>query len=650
MAHIPTLEETLVEIYKHLGSKDKALSYKQIERFKNFEKNSLDNFDKTQKKITDEVFNALDIDFNNQDVARLNLAEWAQFNKSLELNVWTVGASSQQVIWHLLAYLHVPHLARRLAFWQLANVEDGKPANDAGMPGGEFWYLPKLNHMQDDLVLPVTTVMDWLLDLLGLNSTYAMERAVRDGKRKVEVLKESAIKTLNNWHKSKELPTLNKIDQYFPDNLTYFFDGAIKLDETLSIDEKLELTREFLTKKGLDSAEKIHEQIPMNEKRIASALNKSAPNEEIEIFINQIQVRYAMPTMKTIRQRLKVARMSQSAYENLLEFLCPNIDKHSADAQQNKLLQLIALFQTVYNLTIEAWNKADSEFTQDAYFESKIAPWDKMDLLISVLPLIPSEVRFRLLAERLTRIFLSKDINSSLDNLVPYGKELNDDVFETIKNRCLLLKNHGDEDKRLQQLIERVRVASPWRALQNENSFWVVSQLSGHYQSNKKLRDICLSRMRELANTESQKVNVNVIEIYFLLDESPKSRQSNLAELVERLLSESEKSTGYNQWKAPLLNARAKHFLFQNDFDSAIIYFKDALDACKERNYGPNRGLYARDLLGLLVFANKLNRKNDEKYYREFLYYSEVSKHISYDQALDECKKYFQETLYQPYF
>lgn len=650
MAHIPTLEETLVEIYKHLGPKYEALSGKQIERFKNFEKISLDSFDKTQKEITDIVFKALDIDSKNYNVARLNLAEWAQFNKSLELNVWTGDASSQQVIWYLLAYLHVPHLARRLAFWQLANVEDGIPANDAGMPGGEFWYLPKLNHMQDCLVLPVTTVMDWLLDLLGLNSTYAMESAERDGKRQFEVLKESAIKTLNNWHKSKELPTVNKIDQYFPDNLTYFFDGAIKLDENLSIDEKFKLTREFLTKKGLDSAEKIHEQIPMNEKRITSILNKNASNEEIDIFINQIQVRYAIPTMKTIRQRLKVARMSQSAYEDLLEFLCPNIDKHCADHKKNKLLQLIALFQKVYNLTIEAWNKGDSEYAQDAYFESKIPPLDKIDLLISVIPSIPSEIRCRLLAKKLTRILLSKDANSQFENLVPYGKELNDKVSETIKNRCLLLKIHGDEDKRLQLMIERVRVASPWRALQNEYSFWVVSQLSVHYQSNMNLRELCLGRMRELAITENQKVHVNLIEICLLLNDSPKSRQSNVLELVDILLSESEKSTGYNQWKAPLLNARAKHFLFQNDFDMAIKYFKEALENCKDSNFGPTRGLIARDLLGLLVFSNKFNKKNDEKYYRESMYYSEIPVYISYDQALDECKKYFQETLYQPYF
>lgn len=648
MAHIPTLEEALVSAYKHLGLKEEMLSDKQIERFKNFENISQDTFIENQKLLTTAIFNALEIDCNSQDVAQRNLVEWAQFNKALEINLWTGEASQQQVTWYLMAYVHVPHLARRVAFWQLANNEYGLPAIDAGMPGGEFWYLPKLNNPQDKLIMPLNTVIDWLLDLLSLNSIYALEGEVQEGKRKVE--KESAIKTLNNWRKAEHLPkNAEKIDHYFPDGLVLDFNGAISLDEALSRDKKYELTLAFLTKKNLDTPEKIHDQIPMNKIRILAVLNKSASSEEKDIFINQIQVRYAIPTMKLIRQRLKVARMCQSAYEDLLKLLCPETDKYCADSKQNKLLQLIALFQTIYNSTIESWSKADSVTAQDRYFESKIEPWDKYDLLISVIPSIPAEARSSLLAQRLTRIFFSKDTNSPLENLVPYGKEINDEVCETIKNRVLLLKEHDQEDERLNHLKERILVSSPWRALQNEHSYWVVGQLAGIDALSAKLRNLVTSRMRELAKTEGLKLSANLIEIDFLLNEPPKSRPTNAIELVENLLSESERSSGYNQWKAPLLNVRAKHCLFRNDIKSAIEYFKEALDACKDANFGQLRGLIARDLLGLLVFSNKLNRKNDKKYYLELIYYSEISTFISFDESLKECGLYFENTLYKPY-
>ena len=47
--------------------------------------------------------------------------------------------------------------------------------------------------------------------------------------------------------------------------------------------------------------------------------------------------------------------MVQDGYIRLLKTLCPGTDPPCADPQQNKLLQLFALYKLVYNLTIDAW-------------------------------------------------------------------------------------------------------------------------------------------------------------------------------------------------------------------------------------------------------------------------------------------------------
>lgn len=647
MAHIPSLEESLTQIYKCLGIKEKSLSDKKVERFQSFN-TSLDVFGKTLEEITAAILNALDIDQRHQDDARLNIHEWAQFNKALELSVWTANASLQQVVWYLLAYVHVPHLARRIAFWQLATVESDSAAIDAGMPGGKFWYLPALNVGEDRLVMPMTAVIDWLLDLLNLSSIYGMKGAV--GHRSLRDQNESVIRTLNHWRSGKHLPkSAAKIDELFPDDVSLQFDGALCLSPAMAIDEKISFTLNFLAKKGLGTAERMHEQIPMSETRIGAVLAHMASTDEKNIFIDQMSTRYAAPAISTIRQRLKVARLSQDGYARLLQLLCPAVDQVSTDAEQNKVLQLVALFQTIYNLTIDAWDKRNTEFAQDAYFESQLAVWDKADLLLSIVPSMPADKRADNVAKRLTRLFLEIDGNGLLENLVPYGKEINDRVSEVIMRRLSMLKLHGEEDVRLENLKSRICIASPWRALQAETSFWVVGQLAGQVGLNSKLQGLVLSRLRELARTDGQKTSVTLLEVCFILNAHPKSRPANAIALVEGLLADAERSAGYEQWKGPLLNAKAKHQLFQNDVESAVNHMKQALLACADRNFGQTRGLIARDLLALLVSSNKLNYKNDQKYYREFIYYANVPAPISYDGFLKACERYFQQSLYRPY-
>jgi hypothetical protein len=60
------------------------------------------------------------------------------------------------------AYSYAPALGRLVANWNLGQ------AFDAGMPGGEFWFLPMLDESRTRVSLPVQHVLAWLMDLVGL--------------------------------------------------------------------------------------------------------------------------------------------------------------------------------------------------------------------------------------------------------------------------------------------------------------------------------------------------------------------------------------------------------------------------------------------------------------------------------------------------
>src|SRR3546814_18782826 len=113
----------------------------------------------------------------------------------------------------------------------------------------------------------------------------------------------------------------------------------------------------------------------------------------------------------------------QDSYTRLLKFLRPGVAPDCADPARNKLLQLTTLFGTIYNLTIEAWQHGTTYEEQDAWFEARLAPWDKADLLLSILPSLNASLTHGFLAERLTRIFMTLTPESPLPDLVSLSEE-----------------------------------------------------------------------------------------------------------------------------------------------------------------------------------------------------------------------------------
>jgi hypothetical protein len=634
MATIPSFENILLEIHQSLG----VVPYK-TEVKKKFDNLGMptNNHADMADDVLSAIFNSLDMDEPACRDATQCMLEWAGFHKAVELHTWTSNSDQRQVLWHLLGYSYIPALARRIAFWNLEG------AFDKGMPGGKFWFLPHLDVTQGKLELPVQQVMDWLDDLLGTPA--GKTKSELRGANVIDNDQQSMEKTLNSWRNGK-LPRVSTIKEYFCNDATLEFNGIFELADDLAEDVKFEAALTFILSKKL-SADDLRDQIPMTQDgRLEIILDQSAPDDEKQEFVRMLLTRYAKPSMRTIRQRLLAARMAQDGYRRLLKFLCPGVEETCTDPSQNKLLQLVGIFDTIYNLTVDAWKNSDTRAQEDAQFESRLAPWDKEDIFLSILP-SRQDTAYIDLAALLTRRFAKLADGAALEDLCGLDME---SAQLIIVSKCRRLKVEGEENVRIDTLRDRIRTSSPWRALQNEASYTVIGQVATTESLPSKGKLAAIERMRELAATPDEMLGVSVLELAHLLNCALKDRPQDAQKRVESILVEADASSGYDTWKAPLLQYRAKHLLAQGKFKEAATLFRAALEACSERNFGTLRGEISRDLLAVEVADQGLIPTNHEKYYRNMVAYGMFQDKVNplEDTAL-WAAEYFWNDLYKPY-
>lgn len=645
MAHLPTFEEILSEVHVRFGLE--ALPSKS--RFTGY-KMEVDGHVERGQTLLQQIYEALEFDGRACRDASEVVGKLGGILKAIELKTWTGNASQQQVLWHTLACIHVPVWARNTAFWSLANIEHDLPPIDAGMPGGEFWFLPSANPETGEVKLPITKVIDWLLDLLGAPSVDNLSTAIGNKNlREREGGNDAAVRTLRNWLVGVVPKDAEKIEEVFPNDAALSFVGAFAVDEAWTSDEQFQNALKFIVDRRKLSAEQLSEQIPMTPERLRPVFDGSASEKEKAAFVRNVAIRYAAPDMATVRQRLRVARLVQAGYLDLVKYLCPALLPEQAhDPRQNKVLQLISLFETIYNKSIRAWHYGNTEAEQDAWFEAQFPPLSFYDRMLVIQPSLDWETRVNLLAERLTRHFLMLQPEDGLEDFVAAKK---DDLLATLQPWVKRIQLELEEDQGVENLQEKVRSGSPKRAMQAENNFWVLSQFVQSDGLTDWIRQCALARMKELAASSLERGNVRLLELGFLLNVDSRSRPKDAREQVQSLLdSVQADAEAWEQWKAPLLRFRAKHALFESRVADAEKDFKAALDACSERAYGGLRGEIARDGFATAIVRGAMNPQNHVPYYRNMLHFMEFPNGVpSFEDAAAECEEFFWSTLYQPY-
>lgn len=637
MSALPSIEAIMLEVNQSFGGK----KYPTV-RKNNFVdgRMKLETHTEMSAGILKSIFEALNMDPQAQWDAINNFLEFGNAYKALELNTWTFDAEQQQVLWHLLGYFYVPVLARRVGFWSL-----GQPL-DKGMPGGRFWYLPELyeEEGQRNLYLPVAQVVDWLLDLLGTSlEGFADERSA------VSVDANDALRrSLYNWRKDT-LVSSKSIEQYFSDNEILEFRGTFELNKSHTAQEQFSSALLFLKRKNL-TAEKLAFEIPFTKERLDAVLDGSAEESEQTDFVELLAERYAKPSMQTIRHRLLLARAVQDGYFRLLKYLCASVARLCTDPQENKLLQLFAIYKHVFNLTLAAQQHCYGQEidVENSWFEQHLSEFNKKNLFLSILP-SRCTTSHQDLGVLLTRRFYEMQPGDTLEDHVGLSKEAEVSIVKRNYERDIAF---GDEILREVSLIERMQRSSPWRALQGEHSFWVVSQVAQSNALNARAKDIATQRLRKLAGTPAQRVQAIILELDSFLNIENKKRTKDTQAAVQALLSEAEASEGYELWKAVILQYKAKHQLAANDFEGANRLFREALNAASERSYGPLRGELARDGFAVEVANQKLIHNNHERYYREMLANGmmvDCDEIPSFEETARWVSEYFWNDLYRPY-
>jgi len=634
MGTLPKIESVLLEIHQSLGGNT---SYSTVQKNKFATgKISISKQSDMMKTIILSIFEKLDVRPESFDAIWQSLTNIANAYKGLELKTWTFNADQKQINWMLLTHFLVPGLARFSAFQAI------ETPFDKGMPGGRFWYFPELVESDGDkkLVLPVPQVIDWLTDLLGTDV-----ENVANHSQDIDI--QNLRRSLYNWKNGANTIRFSSIDEYFPEGVSLDFKGAFILDERGSLEEQFNQALAFIKNKNLN-AQKLKFELPLSEEILTDILHGNTNEEEKTRLIECLLNRYSAPSIEIIRQRFVVASVVQDIYHRLVKSQCPDVDKYCVDLQKNKVLQLFALYKGVYNLTIEAWRNCrdKGEFAEDMWFEAHLPEWDKQSIFLSILP-SGKETGIDELATYLSYSFRT-NASDVLDDVIGHDPKSCAEIAERTVRK---LHNFFEEQTKIQELKARMQQSSPWRALQNEQNYWVVSGVAQSPDLPIRLKEMTAKRMRELANTPIEKILVVIPELDYYLNGESKNRPKDCKNKVQALLDEAEKNEGYDLWKFAILQYKAKHLLAQNNFEEASKYFRDALEDSFKGSYGLMSGEISRDCLAIAVANQKLITNNHEKYYREMLSGGmiESDQIPSIEEVARWAYSYFWEDLYKPY-
>lgn len=647
MAVVPKIESVFLEVLQALDLDE--LQTKTKTKFKKRQM-ALANHRQMMVEVFQDICRELELDIESERDLGRSLLEAGSFQAELENSVWTYGADHRQVLWFLLGYTWMPFLGRKIAFWQLDEIMD------AGMPGGRFWYLPQV-HQKDgkaELRMPVANVLDWFFDLSGIKMdkmSGCLGRGHNERTGTSEDTPQGIESNLYKWLNGK-LPRATNIVSIFRDDCVIPFNGTFTADKKLKIEDRLETARQFLKHKGL-TPDDLRNEIPLTDPGAIEHVLAGKSSEEVAThFIDLLSARYAVPTMATIRKRLHLARAIQHGYRKLVKDICPNVDETCADPSQNKVLQLLDIYKYVYNLTIQAHVECSARTEEDLWFESQLPPWCKAELFYSILPSLNSDSRTHAnsVGAMLSKRFVELKGGERLDDLFGWDEQ---SEVEIIKRELCRWQEDIKRSDECQSLNQKIKSGSPWRTLQCFDDYEVIRSLLQEENISQRTRQLVRNKMREVAKSPVQQAWVILDELDSLLNRSQVKHQKNSRDLVEGLISELESHSSADIFRAELLRHKAKHSLLQNDFQAAEAYFRQALEACDDRNRGRQCGEIARDLFGLSVAAQPLIPSNHEKYYRYALYSGMFDENdpsmICLEDAAVAVADYFWRDLYQPY-
>ncbi|UEA16619.1 hypothetical protein K7G92_001898 [Pasteurella canis] len=641
MARLPTFEKILHKTYQAFVSSDKQLPTSIKNRFINHELRP-NNHVKITIELQQFIFKSLNVDtidkYANCALTK-NLSDLARSYTILSNQVYTFNSSEKKIIWHLLGYFFIPWIARIAAFWNL----DGPI--DTGMTRGCFWYLPHNQNPKNknEVYLPMAQVLDWFLDITGMTTKEFSEYYLKKFNNR-NIDHTSIIRQFNKWRKG-EVPQVFTIQEYFRNDLLLEFKGSIELDNQLPLDRQVELVLNFLKKKNLTD-EQIHAELAIPKINIFSSVT------EKENFIKKVCERYKKPTNQSIQRRFLIARAIQDSYIKLHKYFTPQVSPLCPNLKENKLLQLVLIYENIYNLTIKARVEASSdseslsEITENKYFYQEL---NKNPLLHTLsTAILPNQNPENNIKHLLNYYF--ENTQNELIDLVP-SDEIS--FFSIFKHQILYYYE--------KLLIEIILYKKEY--LEKELSLikdFRFLQYQYHLKKNLEDKKSILKKLEKCINIDEEKIKFSLLKLDFILN-TKKQKSKNDENEVTQLLELVKNNSQYKKWDAIILQYEAKHFLYKNNINKSIESFKLALEATRRNNFAGLQAEISHNLLSILINQYGINKKVQEKYYKIALngmFYeymgkldsiNKLYKHIPFQMYAKHCQEFFKKALYKPY-
>src|SRR5690606_38327566 len=98
----------------------------------------------------------------------------------------------------------------------------------------------------------------------------------------------------------------------------------------------------------------------------------------------------------------------------------------------------------------------------------------------------------------------------------------------------------ADEISKELRLVERMKTSSPWRALQGEHRYWVITQVAQNSDLGPLAKQAAIQRLRDLADTPAQIVQAILLELDSHLNGERQHPPKNTRAKVQALLDEAE--------------------------------------------------------------------------------------------------------------
>ena len=617
MALIPTFETLLFEVRKSFGLNDQKTA-KGKSKFLLIDEDFVSHSELYQE-LKHDLLEDLELSPEDSSAMDTQFLSMAQHITNISQQVFTRSLSQSQVSWLMATHSIAPGLARIVAYWQLQDIMD------KGMPSGSFWYLPEIKG--DSMVLPFTQVLRWLTHLI--DGTHSLDSLIDDiyghdnteGKSSNHNSDKASIrKNLKNWQtKSGASKTAKTVNDYFDDSIKINYSNNFEIDKRLPIKDQIIKAKEYLKKNNLNTSTIGHEFNIGSISDLKKVLNFQGSEEQNLSFISAMQTRFARPSNKTIRYRFKIALATQDMYLRFGKHLHgKDFQALSSDGQTNKIVQILFLFKSIYNLVYKVETDINPNLDPRLYHQ---ADQSVDEVLSNQYPLYLT-IGIQKTGGKAVEAILSDFLNytavrleeNSLPSVVaPAHHSSSQDV--------LLYEEITFEMQNIQTEEAAIHLGN-----MDQDSCEIPYSLVSIIKDNNLqpgMRQEAISRAINNIQAFPFKLYAPLFEAIIIFFDEMRQVQNKVSENnLEELLHQKIKEIGHYEYnKALYLYLKARTQFYKEDFTKSKILFEGAVQASKTINSCNIRGLaaYYCFMINAATKPNGYNLDSQKKYYRDMI-------------------------------